>query len=155
MALSDNTPQTPDSIMMDGHDEPDLISSHSLLLTSSLIMIGSRSSHYIADKSKTPQPVYTYNKFYSPSDIKMTLLPTAYTSLPVSSLSTPLDPKHHHPPPYVYDDCPDGWEFDDNIINNNTLNTDIALKDSQPSIFFDNDPPPPMLITFLPYPILL
>ena len=74
--------------------------------------------------------------------------PTGYTPLPVSPLLISLDPKHHpHHRLYVYNDCPDGWKFDDNIINNNITTTD----DSQPSIFFDDDPPN----AFLPYPLLL
>ena len=154
MTLSSNTFPMMDPIIVDGHDEQDLISSHSLLLTSSLNTTGGCSSQCIADKSKTSQPVFTHNEFYSPPDIKMTLS-TAYTSPHVSSLLTPLDLKHHHYPPYVYNDCPNGWESDDDIINNDTLTTDIASDNSQSYIFFDNNSTPPTLISFLPYSLLL
>ena len=101
---------------------------------------GSCSSHCIGDKSKTPQPVFTYNDFYSPPDIKMTLPSTAYTSPPVSSLSTLLDLKHHRHQPYIYNTFPDKHELNDNIINNNIPITDIPYDDSQPSIFFTTNP---------------
>lgn len=111
-----------------GHDDdaPDPISSHSLLLTSSLVNTGNCSSPCIADESKTSQPVFTHNEFYTLPDFKMTLPPTAYTSLSVSPLLTSLDLKHHpHHHPYVYDDCPNGWKFDDNIINNNVTTNEF------------------------------
>ena len=58
----------------------------------------------------------------------MTLPPTAYTSLPISSLLIPLDPTHqlHHP---SYNDCPNGWDFDDNINNDNTTTNIFAYDD--------------------------
>ena len=52
----------------------------------------------------------------------------------VPSHPLPCDLKHQHYPC----DCPDGWESDDDIINDDTTTTDIT-SDSQPSIFFDNN----------------
>ena len=46
-----------------------------------------------------------------------------------------VDLKHH--PYHPCDDCPDGWEFDDDIINDNDTTTYIS-NDSQPSISFDD-----------------
>lgn len=103
-----------------GHDELEPISTHSLSLTSSLDKTDSCSSHFIAEESKNPQPVFTHNDFYSPPGTKMTLLPAAYTSPLVSSLLTLLDLKHHWHHSYGFDTCPNGREFDDDIINNNT-----------------------------------
>ena len=64
----------------------------------------------------------------------------AYNILSVFSLLLPtFDLKHHlhHP----CNDCPNGWEFDDNIINDDdTPTTDIASNDFQPSIYFDDKP---------------
>ena len=65
----------------------------------------------------------------------MTLPPIAYTPPPVSSLLT-LEMKHSHPP-YIYNVCLDGRTSDDDLINNNITNT---ADNSQPSIFFDNNP---------------
>ena len=66
MVLSGNTPPTKDPIMAGyGHDDDDSnpISSHSLLLTSSFDKAGGRSSHCIADESKTSQLPFTHNDF--------------------------------------------------------------------------------------------
>lgn len=49
-----------------------------------------------------------------------------------------FDLKHH--PYHPCDDCSDGWEFNDDINNDNTATTDIVSDDSQPSIFFDDKP---------------
>ena len=68
----------------DGHDEPEPIFIHSHLFTSSLDKTGSRSSHSMVDESKTPQPIFTHNDFYStPSDTKMTLPPIVYILHPL------------------------------------------------------------------------
>lgn len=57
-----------------------------------------------------------------------------------SVFSPPLqsfDLKHH--PHHPCDDSPDGWEFDEDIINDdNNIITDINSNDSQQSILFDD-----------------
>ena len=126
-----------------GHGGSKPISTQSLLLTSSLVKTDGRSSHCIADKSKTPhQSVFnTHNDFYlnkdsSTPDTMITLPPTAYTSQPIPSPLTLLDLKHHpyHSP---CDNCLNGWEFDNNLINTNNITTpndtttDIFAYDNQ------------------------
>ena len=109
-----------------GHGGPNSVSNQSLALISSLVKTGGRSSPFIADKSKKSLSFIHSQQllFEKNPDTKMTLPPAAYTSSPVSSLLTLLDPKHHlHHPPYIYDDCPNGWEFDDNLINNGNTTT--------------------------------
>ena len=141
--MNGNTPPT-NAPTMNGHGYGGLepISIQSFLLTFFLVKTGSCSSHCIVDEIETPQPaLYNHNDFYlnkgsSSPDTKMTLPPNAYTSPPVPSPLTPFDPKHHpyHPP---YSDCPDRWEFDDNLINNNNNNN--TTNDTTTNIFVYED----------------
>ena len=64
----------------------------------------------------------------------MTLPPTAYISLPVPSSLTPLNLRHqlYHP---TYNNCPNGWDFNDNISNKNTT----TINDITTNIFAYND----------------
>ena len=46
--------------------------------------------------------------------------------------------KHH--PHHTCNDCPNGCELDDDINSNNTIITNIDSDNSQPSIFFNDNP---------------
>ena len=132
--------------MKDGHGGNESISTQSISLTFSLVKAGGCSSHGIADNHKIKPASYAHNGFYlnkgSPHPIiTWTPSPNAYTSPPIPSPTTPLDPKHclHHLP---YNDSPNGWDFDDNFINNHNNNTtDIfAYRNSQSVRWgFDDD----------------